>query len=99
VSPVLAQALHARLAIMGNGPRKGGAPKTWETLRGAPGLEDIWQVHYSIAGGREHNPPDDYVANLEGSDQAHWIQLSAGSDGAFSVTNSRNRFSKPYNRR
>ena len=99
VSRVLAQALHARLAIMGNGPRKGGAPKTWETLRGAPGLEDIWQVHYSIAGGREHNPPDDYVANLEGSDQAHWIQLSAGSDGAFSVTNSRNRFSKPYNRR
>jgi competence protein ComEC len=96
VSPVLAQALGARVAIMGNGARKGGAPQTWETLRGASGLEDIWQVHYSIAGGKEHNPPDDYIANLAGFDEAHWIKLSARSDGTFSVTNGRNGFTKTY---
>jgi beta-lactamase superfamily II metal-dependent hydrolase len=99
VSPVLAQALHARVALMGNGPRKGGAPQTWETLRGAPGLEDIWQVHYSIAGGPEHNPPGDYIANPEGTDEAHWLKLSAQSDGTFSVTNSRNGFHKTYQRK
>jgi competence protein ComEC len=99
VSPVLAQALHARVALMGNGPRKGGAPKSWQTLRGAPGLEDIWQVHYSIAGGKEHNPPDDFIANLEGPDEAHWIKLSAQKDGTFSVTNSRNGFTRTYRRR
>jgi len=96
VSPVLAQALHARVALMGNGPRKGGAIQTWETLRGAPGLEDIWQVHYSVAGGQDHNPPADYIANLEGTDEAHWLKLSARSTGAFSVTNTRNAFTKTY---
>ena len=99
VSPVLAQALHARVALMGNGPRKGGAPQTWETLRGAPGLEDIWQVHYSVAGGQDHNPPADFVANPDGPDEAHWLALSAASDGTFTVTNSRNGFRKVYKHR
>jgi competence protein ComEC len=99
VSPVLAQALGARVALMGNGPRKGGAPQTWETLRGAPGLEDIWQVHFSVAGGKDHNPADNFIANPEGTDEAHWLKLSAQSDGAFSVTNSRNGFRKDYKKK
>ncbi len=99
VSPVLAQALHARVALMANGPRKGGAPETWATLRGAPGLEDIWQLHYSIPGGPEHNPPADYIANPDGPDAAHWLKLTARSDGTFSVTNSRSGFTKAYGRR
>lgn len=99
VSPVLAQALDARVALMGNGPRKGGAPQTWDTLRGAPGLEDIWQVHYSLAGGPDRNPPDNFIANPEGADDAHWLKLSAQTNGTFSVTNSRTGFTKTYRRR
>jgi len=99
VSPVLAQALGARVALMGNGPRKGGAPLTWDTLRGAKGLEDIWQVHYSVAGGKDKNPPDDYLANLDGKDEAHWLKLSAQENGTFTVTNSRNGFHKEYKRK
>jgi competence protein ComEC len=100
VSPVLAQALHARVAIMGNGPRKGGAPASWETLRAAPGMEDIWQVHQSLPGDARHNPPENFVANPDGpKDGVYWLKLSAGPDGAFSVTNSRNGFSKHYKRR
>ncbi len=96
VSPVLAQALHERVAIMGNGATKGGAPQTWETLRGAPGLEDIWQVHFSVEGGKDHNPPDDFIANLDADCQGKWLKLSAQPDGSFTVTNSRNGFSKQY---
>jgi beta-lactamase superfamily II metal-dependent hydrolase len=96
VSPVLAQALGARVAIMGNGPRKGGAPKTWQTLRGAPGLEDVWQVHFSLAGGKDNNPPEDFIANLDANCQGKWIKLSARTDGTFTVTNSRNGFNKTY---
>ncbi len=97
VSPVLAQALGARVALMGNGPKKGGAPASWETLKAAPGMEDIWQIHYSLNGDKAHNPPENFIANLEGvSDQAHWIKLSAKSDGSFTVTNSRNGFTKAY---
>lgn len=96
VSPALAQALHARVAIMGNGPRKGGAPQTWETLRGAPGMEDIWQVHYSLAATMDSNPPDDYIANIDSNCQGKWIKLSAQPDGTFTVSNGRNGFGKTY---
>lgn len=96
VAPVLAQALHARVALMANSPRKGGAPRTWQTLRGAPGLEDIWQLHYSMEGGKDQNPPENYIANPEGPDAAHWLKLSAQSDRTFTVTNSRNGFAKTY---
>ncbi|MES1262537.1 MAG: MBL fold metallo-hydrolase [Acidobacteriota bacterium] len=103
VSPVLAQALGARVALMGNGPRKGGAPASWETLRAAPGLEDIWQTHTSLLGDKDHNPPEDFIANPSSAapgaaDAAHWLQLAARDDGSFTVTNSRNGFSKTYKR-
>jgi beta-lactamase superfamily II metal-dependent hydrolase len=99
VSPALAQALHARVAIMGNGARKGGAPDTWPTLSNAPGMEDIWQVHYSMLGTAETNPPADFIANPEAVCQGKWIKLSAQPDGSFTVTNSRNGFSKTYGAR
>jgi competence protein ComEC len=99
VSPVLAQALNARVAIMGNGAGKGGAAQTWDTLKGAPGLQDIWQSHYSIPAGADRNPPTDFIANPDAAkDEAFWIRLSAQSNGSFTVTNSRNGFSKSYPR-
>jgi beta-lactamase superfamily II metal-dependent hydrolase len=96
VSPVLANAIKARVAITANGPNKGATPKTWNTLRDAPGLADIWQVHYSLAGGKENNPPDDYIANVDTDCSANWLKLSAQPDGSFTVTNSRNNFTKAY---
>ncbi len=100
VSPVLAQALHARVALMGNGPKKGGAPGTFETLKAAPGLEDIWQLHYSLNGDKEHNPPERFIANVEGpKDFSYWLKLSATEDGAFTIRNSRTGVTKVYRRR
>jgi beta-lactamase superfamily II metal-dependent hydrolase len=99
VSGVVEAAIHARVAMMGNGPRKGGSPSTWPILRNAAGLEDIWQVHLSLAGGAENNPPEDYIANLDAACQGKWLRLSAEPDGTFTVTNSRNGFSKVYKAR
>jgi hypothetical protein len=96
MSGVLEPAIHARVAIMGNGARKGGDPPSWPILRNAPGMEDIWQVHFSMAGGKENNPPEDYIANLDAACQGKWLRLSAQADGTFTVTNSRNGFSKTY---
>jgi competence protein ComEC len=97
----LVSALHARVAMMGNGARKGGDPATWPVLRSTPGLEDIWQSHYSVSGGTDNNPPDNFIANLEPSTPApndEWktLKISALSNGAFTVTNARNGFSKTY---
>ena len=95
-SPALVHALRPRVILMDNGPKKGGAPESWPILRSSPGLENIWQLHYSVLGGKDKNPADDYNANLDTPCRAHWLKLSANRDGSFRVTNSRNGFSKLY---
>jgi len=50
---------------MQNGPRKGGAPSTFQTLRQSPGLEDIWTSHWSYAAGLEHNSAGVFIANVD----------------------------------
>jgi len=49
-----------------------------------------------IAGGEKANTKLDYIANIEGSPDGKWIRVSAQRDGAFTVTNTRNNFSKTY---
>ncbi len=109
-SEALVHALGPRVAIMNNGPRKGGAIQTFQILRASPGLEDLWQNHYSVPGGEQHNRPEAFIANLEDSrpaapatqpppvhmGAANWIKLSAQADGSFTVTNSRTAYTKRY---
>ncbi len=95
-SAALVGGLRPRVAIMANGAKKGGDPQAWARLRGAPGLEDIWQVHYSLAGGKDHNPADALIANLYPDCDGKGLEISAQPDGSFTVTNTRNRFSRTY---
>src|SRR3569833_1850819 len=128
---------------MHNGTRKGGALPVYHVLQTSPGLEDLWQLHWSYTGGIENNPAGVYIANLEdpatlgnlmanppaprggaagggsgrgrgagggkgrggrggfgGAAQSHslvfFIKVSAMPDGSFTVTNTRNNFSKTY---
>jgi competence protein ComEC len=83
-----------RVAILNNGEKKGGAPEVLAALHQARGLEDAWQLHRSLPPGpRFFN--DDRVVNLDQS-SAHWLKLSARSDGSFAVTNSRTGETKDY---
>jgi beta-lactamase superfamily II metal-dependent hydrolase len=120
-APVLVHALKPRVAILNNGTRKGGQPDFMKVIHTSPGLEDLWQVHFSQLSGQEYTVPGVFISNLI-DDQpaampvaaieapsgrgappppahngpAHWIKVSANSDGSFSVTNARNQFSKTY---
>jgi beta-lactamase superfamily II metal-dependent hydrolase len=96
IAPELAGALHAPVIIQANGARKGADAQTWPVLRAAPGLQDIWQLHQSLNAGKDANPPDDFIANLEPADSFKWIRISVAKDGTFNVTNTRNGFSKRY---
>jgi competence protein ComEC len=97
MEPALVNALRPRVAMMGNGARKGGDPETWPILRATPGLEDVWQSHFSTAGGSGKNPPQDFIANLDSEkDGNKMLKLSAREDGSFTITNLRNNFSKTY---
>lgn len=63
-SEVLVHALRPRAAIMNNGTRKGGQPEVMKTLHSSPGLEDVWQMHFSQLSGQEYTVPGMFIANL-----------------------------------
>ena len=123
---------------MQNGTRKGGSVPAYQIMRSSPGLEDIWQLHWSYSGGIEHNPAGVFIANVDdaGGDRqradvttgttrgnppaaasggqappaqgavsqpahspAYYLKISAQDDGSFTVTNTRNGFTKTYPRR
>jgi beta-lactamase superfamily II metal-dependent hydrolase len=95
-SPALVDAIHPRVAIMDNGAKKGGSIPVLDTIRHAPGIEALWQLHDSDEGGTAHNTPSEYIANLDGPDAGHDIELTAGRDGSFTVRNSRTALDKDY---
>jgi hypothetical protein len=53
-------------------------------------------MHYLIAGGEKANVAPDYIANVVGSPDGKWIKVSVQPDGAFTVTNAGNGFTKTY---
>ena len=106
-SEALVHAIQPRVAVMNNGPRKGGATQTFEILQATESLEAFWQNHYAILAGDDHNMPERFIANLQDEaapredpavhmGAAHWIQISARRDGSFTVTNSRNGVTETY---
>jgi competence protein ComEC len=94
----LVHAIESRAAIMNNSTRKGGEAEVMKVIHAAPGLEDLWQMHFSQLSGQEYRVPESFVANLTGKHNgtAYWIKVSAQADGAFTIVNSRNGFSKTY---
>ena len=172
-SPALVHGVQPRVAIMQNGTRKGAGTQAMPTMRSSPGLEDIWQLHWSYNAGIEQNSAGVFIANVgdvatiasvltapprgggpggagpassgapagtpapvnaappqtppsapvppagaapQGSGAgapggrgaaaaaaahtpAYWIKVSAQPDGTFTVTNSRNGFTKTYVKR
>ncbi len=88
-SPALVDAIAPRVAIMDNGPHKGGAPTTFETIEGSPRLQDLWQLHTAEDADAKHNVAESRIANLPGPDAANYLKLTARADGSISVTNSR----------
>jgi competence protein ComEC len=93
--PMLVYALHPRAAIMNNGAKKGGAADTFQILHHAPGLADLWQLHYAVDAGSDNNSPEQFIANPDET-TANYIKVTAKQDGSFTVTNNRNGFHKEY---
>jgi competence protein ComEC len=63
-SELLVHALRPRVAIMNDGTRKGGQPEVMKVLHLSPGLEDLWQIHFSLLSGQEYTVPGMFIANL-----------------------------------
>jgi competence protein ComEC len=121
-SPALVHALRPRAAIINNGTRKGGQPDAMRVLFSSPGLEDLWEMHFSLLSGQEYTVPGAFIANqidqpgdsmpigtwtppLPGQQappapahngRSNYFKVTAQQDGTFTVTNTRNNFTKTY---
>ena len=93
---VLVHALKSRVAIMNNGARKGGDLPVLQTIRSAPGLEDLWMLHYAVVAGAEGNVAEPMIANLGDvadpavKDTGFGINVTVQPNGSFTVVNERN---------
>jgi len=94
-SDLLVHSIRPKVAIMNNSSRKGGEPRVLDTFKSSPGFQDLWQLHYSTSG-KDKNAPEQFIANLKDPCEAKMIKVSAQLDGTFTVTNTRNAFSKTY---
>lgn len=92
--------LKPRVAILSIGSRGHvqGTSEAMQNVRSSPGLEDVWQTNFVETGGeKDHNSPKEFCANIGARNEpVRFIKLSATGDGAFTMLNSRNSFSKKY---
>jgi competence protein ComEC len=95
----LVWALHPRVAIFDNGPRKGASPAAWQIVHDSPGLEDLWQLHYAAESDKDHNIADERIANVKENCEGKYLKVSADADGTFVVTNGRTGVEKKYSKR
>lgn len=87
----LLQAVKPTVAIMNNGPRKGGSAATIKALRELPSLKALYQGHRNITLAAEQNVAEEFIANVDDkTDAAHMISVSVEAEKkSFTVTNQR----------
>jgi beta-lactamase superfamily II metal-dependent hydrolase len=95
----LVWALHPQVAVIDNGPRKGSSPPAWQIVHDSPGLEDLWQLHYAAESDKEHNVPEERIANVKENCEGKYIKVSAEKDGTYTITNGRNGAQKTYSKK
>ena len=95
----LVWAVHPRVAVIDNGARKGASPAAWQIVHDAPGLEDLWQLHYAAESDRQHNVDPDHIANVKENCEGKYLKVAADADGSFSLTNARTGNQKAYPKR
>jgi beta-lactamase superfamily II metal-dependent hydrolase len=95
-SPALVHGIAPRIAVMENSAKKGGSPSAWDIVHSSPGLEALWQLHWSEEGGAAHNSAPEFLANLEGPDTGNFFKIKVNSDASFDVMNSRTHKAQHY---
>ncbi len=79
--PTLVQTIQPTVAIMNNGPKKGGDAKTVQLLRSVPTLKGLYQLHKNAATSAEDNTSPDLIANTDPLG-GQFIKVSVTADGA-----------------
>jgi beta-lactamase superfamily II metal-dependent hydrolase len=80
-NPVMVHSVRPLVAVMCNGPKKGGAPSVIKAYRESPGFKDLWMLHRNWTLPEEQNLPKDRVANWDDEDGGTFVQARIAPDG------------------
>jgi beta-lactamase superfamily II metal-dependent hydrolase len=84
-NPVLVKTIKPTVAIMNNGPRKGGSPATVKLLKSIDSIKAAYQLHKNAATGPDDNTDPALIANKT-PEGGQFIHVSVTADGkSFSV--------------
>jgi beta-lactamase superfamily II metal-dependent hydrolase len=83
-NPVPVLALDPHVAVMCNGPTKGGHANTQKTLREVKSLEALYQLHRNVKLGPTEQTPPEFIANQEDTAdcRGEFIKASVAPGGA-----------------
>ena len=99
IRPELAAVLQPTVAVVNNGPRKGGTPESLAVAQGTAEVGDVWQSHRTLTDDAANNTEEALIANLTEEDdcEGHWIKATVAPDGrSWSMTNGRTGYSRTY---
>src|SRR5262249_40230310 len=76
-----------RVAVCGNGPRKGAHPSVISTLRRVPDMQAIYQLHRNVTSEPQDNTEPEFIANADAQCQGEILKISVASDAkSYSVS-------------
>lgn len=82
-NPALVLAIDPIVAVMCNGPTKGGHENTQKTLREVKSLKDLYQLHRNIKLEDDQQAPKEFIANTGTTQECKgvWVKASVAPDG------------------
>ncbi|QDT34394.1 ComEC/Rec2 family competence protein [Thalassoglobus polymorphus] len=76
-NPVFVKAIDPVVAVMCNGPTKGGHAETIATLKSCQSLKHLYQLHRNVTLGADEQTPAEFIANSEPTVNCEGIGVKA----------------------
>jgi hypothetical protein len=86
-NPVLVKAVNPRVAVMCNGPHKGGHPDVVALLKSLPDLKALYQLHRNVETSPDENTEPAFIANVEENCKGEFVKVSVDREArSYTVT-------------
>ncbi|MCA1686285.1 MAG: hydrolase, partial [Planctomycetia bacterium] len=79
--PTLLRTIAPTVAVMNNGPRKGGDPATVERLKSIPSIQAAYQLHKNVATPGGSNADPSRIANTDPAG-GQFVRVTVSPDGS-----------------